>query len=117
VSGLARVDATERDGVPIVRVRGEVDLSNADEVLRSIEGAVDGSARGLVVDLRGLEFFDSSGVRLLFQAARSAAGAGVRLVVLVARGSSTRRVLELAHASELFPLEDREESALVLASD
>jgi anti-anti-sigma factor len=115
VSGLARVDATERDGVPIVRVRGEVDLSNADEVLRSIQGAVDGSARGL--DLRGLEFFDSSGVRLLFQAARSAAGAGVRLVVLVARGSSTRRVLELAHASELFPLEDREESALVLASD
>ncbi len=116
MSGLSEVEVVARAGVPIARVRGEIDLSNADQVLHSLEDAADEAAPGLVVDLRELEYLDSAGVRLLFQAARSVADAGGRFVAVVAPESPARRVLELAEASSLFPLEESEEAALQLVS-
>lgn len=114
--GLSEVEVVARDGVPVVRVRGEIDLSNADAVLRSIEAAVDERAPGLVVDLRELEFLDSAGVRLLFESARLVAAWGGRFVALVAPGSPALRVLELAEATSLFPLETTEADAIRAAS-
>jgi len=112
MSDLSVVEVDARDGVPIVRVSGEIDLSNADEVLTSIESAAVGNAPGLVVDLRELVYLDSAGVRLLFQASRSVASSGGRLVVLVAPDSPARRVLEIADAASVFPLVDSEEAAI-----
>lgn len=112
MSGLSEVEVLARDGVPIARVRGEIDLSNADDVLRALEGAADESAPGLVVDLRELEYVDSAGVRLLFHAARAVTSAGGRFVAVVPQASPARRVLELAEAGTLFPLEESEDDAL-----
>ena len=113
---LSEVEIVVRDGVPVVRVRGEIDLSNADAVLRSIEDAIDDEAPGLVVDLRELEFLDSAGVRLLFEAARLVTVGGGRFVALVGPGSPALRVLELAEATSLFPLETTEADAVSAAS-
>jgi anti-anti-sigma factor len=112
VSDLSLVQVVARDGVPIVRVQGEIDLSNADTVLRTIEGAADDDAPGLVVDLHELEYLDSSGVRLLFRAARSVQEAGGRFVAIVPQDSPARRVLDLAEASAAFGLEESENDAL-----
>ena len=116
MSELSEVEVVARDGVPVVRVSGEIDLSNADAVLRSIEAAIDQQAPGLVVDLRELEFLDSAGVRLLFEAARLVTVVGGRFVALVGPGSPALRVLELAEATSLFPLETTEADAVRAAS-
>ena len=113
---LSEVEVVVREGVPVVRIRGEIDLSNVGATLRSIEAAVDESAPGLVVDLRELEFLDSAGVRLLFEAARLVTSAGGRFVALVSPGSPAVRVLELAEARSLFPLEETEADAVRAAS-
>jgi len=112
VSDLSFVEIFARGGVPIVRVRGEIDLSNADGVLTMIHGAQDQDAPGLVVDLRDLEYLDSAGVRLLFRASRSVGESGGRFVAVVPRDSPIRRVLDLAEASAVFALEESEEAAL-----
>jgi len=101
VNELSEVEVVVREGVPVVRIRGEIDLSNVGATLRSIEAAVDESAPGLVVDLRELEFLDSAGVRLLFEAARLVTSAGGRFVALVSPGSPAVRVLELAEACDV----------------
>lgn len=116
MSELADIQVVPRDGLPVVRVRGEIDLSNADAVLRSIEAAIDEHAPGLVVDLRELEFLDSAGVRLLFESARVVAAAGGRFVTLVDPGSPALRVLELAEATSLFLVETTEADAVRAAS-
>jgi len=116
VNELSEVEVVVREGVPVVRIRGEIDLSNVGATLRSIEAAVDESAPGLVVDLRELEFLDSAGVRLLFEAARLVTSAGGRFVALVSPGSPAVRVLELAEARSLFPLEETEADAVRAAS-
>jgi anti-anti-sigma factor len=112
MSDLSSVEVFAKNGVPIVRVQGEIDLSNADGVLTKIRGAQDKGARGMVVDLQGLEYIDSAGVRLLFRASRAVGAAGGRFVAVVPRGSPIRRVLDLAEASTVFPLEESEEAAL-----
>jgi anti-anti-sigma factor len=59
-----RADA---DGIPVVTVAGEIDMSNADrfrDALGLAAAAVDGGS--FVVDLTGVEYLDSAGVHALF---------------------------------------------------
>ena len=112
MSDLSTVEVVARGGIPIVRIRGEIDLSNADSVLSLIDGARDEDAPGLVVDLQALEYLDSAGVRLLFRASRSVHESGGRFVAVVPHDSPVRRVLDLAEASTAFLLEESEDAAL-----
>lgn len=52
------------DGADLVRLVGEIDLSNAAELGREI-AARTRSAQALLVDLSTVSFLDSAGVRLL----------------------------------------------------
>ena len=59
-----RADA---DGIPVVTVSGEIDMSNAGrfrDALGMAAAAVDGGS--FVVDLTGVEYLDSAGVHALF---------------------------------------------------
>ena len=62
----AEVDRSEHRGHPLVRVRGEVDMANADLVGDQIRaaGRLDGP---ITLDLSQVGFFDSSGLRMLQQ--------------------------------------------------
>ena len=55
------------DGIPVVTVAGEIDMSNAGrfrDALGLAAAAVDGGS--FVVDLTGVEYLDSAGVHVLF---------------------------------------------------
>ena len=61
------------DGIPVVTVAGEIDMSNADRFRDALGLAAAAAADGgsFVVDLTGVEYLDSAGVHVLFaQAAR-----------------------------------------------
>jgi anti-anti-sigma factor len=51
-------------GIAIVRLTGELDLTNADELLTELRGLASG---GAIVDLNRLAFIDSAAIHLLFQ--------------------------------------------------
>ena len=56
------------NGIPVVTVAGEIDMSNADrfrEALGLAAAAADGGS--FVVDLTGVEYLDSAGVHALFE--------------------------------------------------
>lgn len=62
--GIARAQA---DGVAVLTVTGEIDLTNAD----SLEQAVDGTAsRAVVLDLTEVAYLDSSGIRAIDRSRR-----------------------------------------------
>ena len=61
------VTVSERDGVPVARVVGDVDLSNCDELGEALRAAVPNTALGLVLDLRETTYLDSTGMALLFE--------------------------------------------------
>ena len=83
-----------------VTVNGDVDLATAgdlrDRLGPALEDAADHGA-GLLLDLRGVGYLDSSGLRLLAAMARDL---GDALVVVAPAGTAGRRVLEVSHLTD-----------------
>jgi anti-anti-sigma factor len=112
VNDLSEVEVLVRDGVSVARVRGEIDLSNADSVFSTLARAGAPTADGLIVDLSGVEYLDSAGVRLLFRLARALGESNRTLRTVVPGDATIRRVLELANLQEQIGVDESEDSAL-----
>jgi anti-sigma B factor antagonist len=88
----------ERERV-VVAPLGEVDLLTAPDVTAAVADLLARDFHHVVVDLRGVTFLDSSGVRSLFLADAAARDAGARLSVIP--GTPTvQRPLEIAGIAE-----------------
>lgn len=97
---------SERDGdVHTIALTGELDLASADDVEAELARVEATDAGSIVLDLSGLTFMDSTGVRLLVSAhARSRADTG-RLTLR--RGpAAVQRVMELSGVDVLLPFAD-----------
>ncbi|WP_156892992.1 STAS domain-containing protein [Actinokineospora enzanensis] len=99
------------DGAVVIRPRGEIDLLTAPRFTASMNDALEGGARLVVVDLDHVSFFGSAGVAGLARAAERAAelGTGFRLVV---GDSMASRVLEISGLADLLELRDTVDDAL-----
>ena len=112
MSDLARVEGERQGTVCLVRVHGEIDLSNAHEVSSEIGDAMGQEARRLVVDLSGTTYLDSAGVALLLRLAERLRSRRRQLHLVVPRGSPVRRVLLFTGLPRVIPMEARLEEAL-----
>lgn len=110
--GLVRVD--EVAGISVVVLGGDVDVMVAPGIVERLPTLV-GRGRPVVLDLAGVSFFDSSGVRLVDQLARRCAGEAVAWRVVAPEGSAARRVLDLVGMAGPEVVEDREAALLQLA--
>jgi anti-anti-sigma factor len=108
MNDLATVETTIRDdGNLLVRVAGEIDLSNAATVMEAVATALPGDAVTVVVDLSGTSFLDSAGIAMLFRLAERLAHSRQRLCLVVPPDAPIRRVVELTNlhrAVEVRPL-------------
>ncbi|MFJ8106162.1 STAS domain-containing protein [Streptomyces sp. NPDC096132] len=66
----------------VVEVAGEIDLATAGLVADHLDAATSVPAPDVLVDLRAVEFFDCSGLRVLCRAQERAVRAGGRLRVV-----------------------------------
>jgi anti-anti-sigma factor len=88
-----------------VLLTGELDLANAEAVEHELLGVEAGDAGSIVLDLSGLTFMDSSGIRLLVHAAaRSSAGSG--RLTLIRGGEAVERVLQITALDDILPFAD-----------
>lgn len=92
----------EKQGVRVVRVRGEVDLSWSQRLRKAILDAL-ASARPVAVDLSAVTYIDSSGIAALVEGFQNARGKGQRFS-LVAVSKPVHAVLELARLDRVFPI-------------
>ncbi len=91
---LARLEHSYDEGVCVVGVSGELDISNVAE-LRELAYSLRNDALGLVVDLTQARFIDSTTVGLLFDLQASLARRRQALRVVCGRGSTPERLLEV----------------------
>jgi anti-sigma B factor antagonist len=93
-----------RDGRLVVTLQGELDVSGAPQLEEAVLPEVRDGAH-VVLDLRGLEFMDSSGVRVLVAAHATAQdGAGRFSVVPAAAGGPVQRVIEISGLEDILDL-------------
>ena len=88
----------------MIALRGELDLAGAATLERELAGVLE-SAEALVLDLRGVEFMDSSGLRLIAMAAERAR-ALARRFALVPGPEQVMRVFEITRMRERFDFVD-----------
>jgi anti-sigma B factor antagonist len=85
----------ESEGAILIALYGELDISEVEAVEKVLTAAESKLPRALIIDLRGLEFMDSSGIRLLVEADLRAREEDRRLILV--RGSdAVHRVLTIA---------------------
>jgi len=58
-------ETEQRDGAAVVRLFGELDIAEAPALQRELDRLRGGDLSLLTIDLRGLEFVDSTGLHLL----------------------------------------------------
>lgn len=104
-----RVDVTTENGAPVLSVRGELDLASSPALEEQVERAVAEAQSTVIIDLRELEFMDSTGLSVLIRAHQRAQEAGHRLAIV--NGSrQVRRLLSLTGVAErLTVVDDPEE--------
>jgi stage II sporulation protein AA (anti-sigma F factor antagonist) len=104
-----RRDGGERGVVAVIRVEGEVDLANAEELAGALRAGGDGDAAGVLLDLSEVPFMDSTGLKVILIASRDL---GQPLVVVSGIGSAVRRLLDLAGVADRVPSFESEDEAL-----
>jgi stage II sporulation protein AA (anti-sigma F factor antagonist) len=113
--------ASERDpeGVFIVHVRGELDMSHEQELRAQLTRGIAESKGGIVVDLTGCEFIDSSGVRalLLGRQAQGAEGDGGPGLVIASDSAQIVRILSVMGVDEAIPVHPSVEDATAALQD
>jgi anti-anti-sigma factor len=98
-------ERTDDDTGPVLVVHGEIDLSVAARFAGALEGLLESADPGPVVDLAGVGFIDSAGVRELLKAQRSTQEKGADLI-LRAPSDACRRVLQLSGVWSQFTVTD-----------
>jgi anti-anti-sigma factor len=92
-------------GAARVLVRGELDIATGPRVEEELRRAEAEAPATLVLDLRQVTFFDSTGLQLVLDADVRAREEGRVLVVLPGDGEP-RRILQLADALDRLRLEE-----------
>jgi anti-sigma B factor antagonist len=95
----------EHGDAPGLTVRGEIDIATSPELALALDRAILASIGAFVLDLRELEFLDSSGLHVVLQA-RTALADQARQLAIVCPPGPVRRVMEVACVDHCLLLVD-----------
>jgi anti-sigma B factor antagonist len=102
---ILEVETEERERLVRVSLRGELDLSTVEKVEDELRRIEDRGDKLLVLDLSGLTFLDSTGLRLMVTADQRARKAGRRLA-LVKGPETVHRVFTITKLDERLQMVD-----------
>jgi anti-anti-sigma factor len=86
----------------VVALTGELDIATAERARHEL--ARRRAGEGLVLDLRGLDFLDTSGIQLVVEAFRASRDEGFELRILPAP-PAIHRVFEIAGLERVLPFD------------
>jgi anti-sigma B factor antagonist len=112
LSELADVSFDQVRRVPVARIAGEIDASNAPVLLGLLMRDMPSEAPGLVLDLTATSYLDSSGVALLFEAAKDLTARRQELRIAVGPESFIADVLRTTRVEDAAAVHGSVEEAI-----
>ncbi len=103
--GQLQVESRSEENRVVVTLRGELDLTSVPTFERELREIEASNPDRLVIDLSGLDFMDSTGLRALLQA-RERAKTNDHELALRRGPRQVQRVLELTKTLDVFTFED-----------
>jgi anti-sigma B factor antagonist len=102
--GLFVTTSRPQPGTLVVVITGELDIGTRERLIAALAAEKAEEARLLVLDLRELEFMDSSGLRFLIETWKLREESGRPLALLIAETGLVNRVFEVSGCDEILPV-------------
>ncbi len=106
-----RVEVQSEDHAVVISVRGELDLATSPALEQELERVSSSETTVVIVDLRELEFMDSTGLSVLVKAHQQAEELG-QSFALVRGPQQVERLLSLTGVADRVRLLDKPEEML-----
>ena len=106
------VHESDVEGVRLLEVFGELDLATAPHLCSKLDGARTNGVRRVAVDLTGVDFCDSTGLRALIGASTELRVVGGRLAVACLPEGPVSRLFDVSGAREGLRVFDTQEDAV-----
>jgi len=103
--------------VIVASVTGDVDIVEVPKIQGAIEAALADDAGGLIIDLTGVRYFDSTGVRWLFDVQRKLQFSRHRFRLVVPKDGVVRHVLTIVNIDKHVPVHTTADEALTELAD
>lgn len=103
-----------RSSVAVISARGDIDASNADILTEYTLGHLRGCS-GLIIDLRGLDFFGTEGFSVLHRISVCCAHPGIGWSVVPSE--AVARMLRIGDPESLLPTARTVEAAMAIIQD
>jgi anti-sigma B factor antagonist len=99
------------DGLVVLAVRGEVDMHTSPQVREAQIRVLKEGVRGVIVDLSGVEYMDSSGIATLIEGLQWCRREG-RAFRLAGLTPAVRDIFDLARLADVFQIFATRDDAL-----
>jgi anti-sigma B factor antagonist len=90
----------------VIHLAGEMDLGNADQAREALMHAIESESTDVIVDIRELEFIDSTGIAMLLEAQAASRRDSDRLAFRRAIRAEVARTMELTGLDEQLEFVD-----------
>ena len=106
-----RVEVRNHGRAAVIAVSGELDLASSPALQEELDRLASSDAELLIIDLRELDFMDSTGLSVLVRAHQRAEEQGRRLA-MVKGPQQVQRLLSLTGVADRMTVVDRPEELL-----
>lgn len=103
-----RVEVQSHDGATVIAVSGELDLASSPALQEELDRVAESDSEVLIIDLRELDFMDSTGLSVLVRAHQRAEEQG-RELAMVKGSQQVQRLLSLTGVADRLRLLDTPE--------
>ena len=102
----------ERQGKTLIAVAsGRVDGTNAGEFQTELTGAIDGDDPSVVLDLGGLSYISSAGLRVILLVAKTMRSKDAQFAVC-SPSESVREIFEISGFAQIIPVHSTQNEAV-----
>jgi len=106
-----RVEVRNEGQTTVIAVRGELDLASSPALQEELDRVAASDAKLLIIDLRNLDFMDSTGLSVLVRAHQRTEEQG-RQLAMVKGPQQVQRLLSLTGVADRLTLVDSPEELL-----
>lgn len=105
-----KIKSVEKENIGVITVEGEVDMFTSPNLREKLLPLFDKKVKGIIVDLKGVSFMDSSGIATMVEGLQWSKKDG-RAFVLTGIGDTVMNALSLTKLETVFNIKPDKDEA------
>ena len=108
------LESTQRNGVAVLTLRGEIDVYTAPRMRQAIVDLVDAGSLTVVIDMDKVDFLDSTGLGVLVEGLKRVRTRGGTLSIVITQ-DKILKIFDITGLNKAFPIHRSVDDAVAAA--